>query len=100
MHIISMRRLQEFWKEHPGAETVLRAWYTHVTYAHWKHFVDVRSDFPSADQVQRLTVFNIAGNNYRLIARIEFTQQKVYIRAVLTHAEYDREGWKNDPWYN
>lgn len=100
MHIISIRRLREFWERHAQAEAVLRAWYTHVEAAQWQNFAEVRADFPSADQVQRLTVFNIAGNNYRLIARIEYAQQKVYVRAVLTHAEYDREGWKNDLWFN
>lgn len=100
MHIISVRRLKEFWERHAHAENALRAWYMHVESAQWQNFAEVRVDFPSADQVQRLTVFNISGNNYRLIARIEYAQQKVFIRAVLTHAEYDREGWKNDPWYN
>ena len=51
--------------------------------------VEVKRDFPSADQVQRFTVFNIGGNNYRLIVRIEYTPQKVYIRSVRTHAGYD-----------
>lgn len=100
MHIISLRRLREFWEKHNQAEAPLRAWFTHVEFAQWRNFAEVRADFPSADQVQRLTVFNIAGNNYRLIARIEYAQQKIYVRAVLTHAEYDREGWKNDSWLN
>lgn len=100
MHIISIRRLREFWERHTQAEAVLRAWYTRVEAAQWQNFAEVRADFPSADQVQRLTVFNIAGNNYRLIARIEYAQQKVYVLAVLTHTEYDREGWKNDPWFS
>lgn len=100
MHIISIRRLREFWQKHNQAEAALRAWYTRVQAAQWQNFAEVRADFASADQVKRLTVFNIAGNNYRLIARMEYAQQKVYVRAVLTHAEYNREGWKNDTWYN
>jgi len=60
----------------------------------------VKQDFPSADQVQRLTIFNIGGNNYRLIVRIEYAQQKVYIRSIVTHAEYDKGRWKDDPWYS
>ncbi|MEH2048916.1 type II toxin-antitoxin system HigB family toxin [Nostoc sp.] len=64
-------------------------------------FVELREMFPSADQVGKLTVFNIGGNKVRLIAAIHYNRQKVYIRAVLTHSEYDvriasrREGkWK------
>ncbi|MFN8490372.1 MAG: type II toxin-antitoxin system HigB family toxin [Caldilineaceae bacterium] len=99
MRIISFQRLREFWENQPNAEGALRAWFTHVQHARWRNFAEVRRDFASADQVKRLTVFNISGNHYRLIARIEYEQQKVFIRAVLTHAEYDREGWKNDDWY-
>lgn len=99
MHIISMRRLREFWEQHAGAESTLRAWYSHVEQTKWQNFAQVRQDFPTADLVHRLTVFNIGGNHYRLVARIEYQQQKVYIRAVMTHAEYDKGKWKNDEWY-
>ncbi|HMN27602.1 MAG TPA: type II toxin-antitoxin system HigB family toxin, partial [Caldilineaceae bacterium] len=61
--------------------------------------VELRRDFPSADQVRRLTVFDIGGNHFRLIARVEYASQRVYVRAVLTHAEYDVEKWKNDDWF-
>ncbi len=94
-----MRRLREFWEKHANAERALRTWFTHVEQAQWRNFAEVRRDFPATDQVRRLTVFNIGGNLYRLIARIEYEQQKVFIRAVLTHAEYDKEEWKDDNWY-
>lgn len=55
--------------------------------------------FPSADGVENLTVFDIGGNKYRLIALVDYEYQKVFIRAILTHAEYDKEGWKNDSWF-
>jgi mRNA interferase HigB len=100
MHFITRRRLREFWVEHPSAKRPLMAWYTQTKHAQWQSLVDVREIFPSADQVQRLTVFNIGGNKYHLITRIEYAQQKVYIRSVMTHAEYDKERWKDDPWYN
>jgi len=54
----------------------------------------LREIFPSADMVDNLVIFNIAGNKYRLIAAIHFNRQKLYIRDVLTHAEYDKERWK------
>lgn len=94
-----MRRLREFWEIHPNAESALQSWYKIVEKAEWQTFAEVRKDFPSADQVKRLTVFNIAGNKYRLVARIEFQQQRIYIRQVMTHAEYDKEKWKNDRWF-
>jgi mRNA interferase HigB len=57
-------------------------------------FADLRTLFPSADQVSNLTVFNIGGNKARLIAAIHYNRHKIYIRAVLTHDEYDRGKWK------
>lgn len=100
MRIISMRRLREFWEVHPSAELPLRAWYEKVERSTWRNFAEARSEFPAADQVKRLTVFNISGNRYRLIARIEYELQSIYIRAVLAHSEYDEEKWKNDSWFN
>jgi mRNA interferase HigB len=52
--------------------------------------------FPSADQVDHKTVFNIGGNKYRLIAAIHYNRRKVYIRAIVTHLEYDKNKWKKD----
>ncbi len=66
--------------------------------AEWHSLEDVRAVYPHADLVGRLTVFNMGGNSFRLIVRIEYERQEVYVRHVLTHAEYDREAWKNDPW--
>ena len=57
-------------------------------------FAELRATFPSADSVDNLIVFNIGGNRYRLIAAVHFNREKVYIRYVLTHAEYDRGNWK------
>ncbi|MFH7030184.1 MAG: type II toxin-antitoxin system HigB family toxin [Heteroscytonema crispum UTEX LB 1556] len=99
MHVISRSRLVEFWEKHPNAETSLRSWYKITSLAEWQSFVDLRQVFPSADQVSNLIVFNIGGNNYRLIALVDYKYQKVFIRHVLTHAEYDKEDWKNDPWH-
>ncbi|MBW4563218.1 MAG: type II toxin-antitoxin system HigB family toxin [Mojavia pulchra JT2-VF2] len=98
MHIITRSRLSEFWEKHPNAQTSLRQWYKLTSLAKWQNFVDLRQIFPSADQVGNLTIFNIGGNNYRLITLVDYKYQKVFIRHVLTHAEYDTEDWKNDPW--
>jgi mRNA-degrading endonuclease HigB of HigAB toxin-antitoxin module len=57
-------------------------------------FAELREIFPDADQVSRLTVFNIGGNKIRLISAIHYNRRKVYIRAVLTHEEYSKSRWK------
>lgn len=99
MRIITRRRLREFWQKHPRSEASLRIWYTRTSEAQWQTFIDVRRIFRSADQVGNLTVFNIGGNNYRLITLIDYKAHIVFIRHVLTHADYDKEDWKNDDWF-
>jgi mRNA interferase HigB len=94
MRVISRRTLREFIRQHPNAESSLEQWYRIVRRAGWNSLADVRRVFPHADHVGRRTVFNIAGNNYRLIARINYRGQKLYVLAVLTHGEYDKEQWK------
>ena len=99
MRVISVRRLKDFWVSHASAEVPLRAWYQVTTRATWRSLEDLRQTYPSADLVERFTVFNIGGNDFRLIARVEYQRQEIYIRHVLTHAEYDKEDWKRDPWF-
>ena len=96
MHILSLRRLREFWAEHPDAEASLRSWYRVAKQARWQRFTDVRAHYRSADQVGKFTVFNIAGNVYRLITVIHFNTGRVYVRRVLTHAAYTRGTWQDD----
>jgi len=96
MRILALRRLREFWARYPDAEASLRFWYRVVKQARWQRFMDVRARYSSADQVGKFTVFNIAGNTYRLITVIHFNTGRVYVRRVLTHAEYDRGTWKDD----
>lgn len=62
----------------------------------FKDFAELRQTFPHADIVGQLVVFNIGGNKARLIAAVHFNRGKIYIRAVLTHGEYDKGGWKNE----
>ncbi|WP_414518850.1 type II toxin-antitoxin system HigB family toxin [Nostoc sp. PCC 9305] len=99
MHIISRARLVEFWEKHSNAQTSLRLWYKLTSVAEWQNLVELRQTFPSADQVGNFTVFNISGNNYRLITLVDYKCQKVFIRHILTHAEYDKDEWKNDCWF-
>ena len=99
MHVISRRTLVTFWETHANAESALRGWFARTKRAKWQNFAELKRTFPAADQVGRLTVFNIGGNNFRLIARVEYEQQRVYVRHILTHSDYDKGTWKNDIWY-
>ena len=94
MHIITRKRLNEFAAKHPNAKPALLHWYRTLKPATVRSFVELRALFPGADQVGKLTVFNIGGNTARLIAAIHYNRQKVYIRAVLTHDEYDQGAWR------
>jgi mRNA interferase HigB len=96
MHIISKHPLQEFWLKYPDAESPLRTWHKKTKDAKWRNFAHLRENFSTADQVGDCTVFNVGGNKYRLIARVNYQTGRVYVRYVLTHAEYDRGGWKDD----
>ncbi|MGG6241915.1 type II toxin-antitoxin system HigB family toxin [Nodosilinea sp. AN01ver1] len=99
MHIITRARLAAFWEKHPDSKTSLLLWYKLTLTVRWQNLTEVRRVFPTADPVGNLTVFNIGGNKYRLITLIDYTYQKVFIRNVLTHAEYDKNNWKKDNWY-
>jgi mRNA interferase HigB len=99
MHIITERRLREFAQQHPDPGSSLSMWTTIARKAAWVSIQQVRSDWPSADPAGKLTVFNIAGNKYRLIVYIDYRSKIIFIRHVLTHAEYSKERWKRDPWY-
>ena len=94
MHIITRIRLLEFAEIHPTASAGLEHWYRIVKRTNFDSFAELRQVFPHADQVDQLTVFNISGNRYRLIVAIHYNCHRVYIRHVLTHAEYDRGEWK------
>lgn len=94
MHVITRKHLNEFAERHPDTRTALQHWYHLMKSNRFVSFSELRAAFPSADQVRKLTVFNIGGNWVRLIAAIHYNRQKVYIRAVLTHDEYDQSRWK------
>ena len=94
MNTISYRKIREFVSLHPNSASSLSSWYKILRKAKWQNIVEVREDYPHADLVGRFVVFNIAGNNFRLIAEINFESLLVLIRHILTHTEYDREKWK------
>lgn len=93
MRIISHRKLRDFYesKGREDSKIALERWYQIAEEAEWKNFSDIRVDFPNADYVgNQHYVFNIKGNNYRLIIVIKFTINRIFIRFVGTHKEYDK----------
>lgn len=99
MHVISYRRLREFGKQHADCRDVLDNWFKVASKADRSGLVEVQSVFPQAEAVGNFTVFNIKGNKYRLIVSIDYEKQLIYIKYALTHAEYDKEQWKNDLYF-
>jgi len=94
IRVLSKRRLKEFWEKHPQAQTPLLAWYAIAKARHWRSPAEVKRDFPHADNVKGLTVFNIGGNDFRLVVDIWYPGQSVYVKSVMTHSEYDKGKWK------
>ena len=97
MHVISRKKLIQFVAEDPAredAEAALDRWYRMTKRARWENFAELKADFGSADQSRNLTIFDIKGNDYRLIVEVFFDSQVVLGREILTHREYDRGLWK------
>ncbi len=90
MNVVTKRTLQAFWTDHPRAKGPLVSWYDHVRAAEWRTPQDIRNDFRSADFVgDNRVIFDIGGNNYRLVVRISYTFKQVLVKFVGTHADYD-----------
>ena len=109
MHITGRNVLNKFAQKHPNDRSALNRWYNLVRQGTFNSFADLRKIFPYVDQIkvrksrfnqppkdEIWTVFNIGGNNVRLIASIQYAanEQKVTIDKILTHAEYDKGRWK------
>jgi mRNA interferase HigB len=92
VNVISKTALRDFWNAHPEAESSLLEWYKVMQRIRCNHLNDLHSVFPSADYVRKkdleLTVFNVGGNNYRIICGISYRTQTVFIKYVLSHREY------------
>jgi mRNA interferase HigB len=94
LHVIGRKRLWEAAERHADLTGPLDVWHRIAKRAEWKSLREVRRIFPSADAVGRFTVFNIKGNEYRLITEINYRTGRIFLRHVLTHEEYSKEGWK------
>ena len=91
MRIIAIRTLREFWGRHPSAQKPLQAWYADTKQAHWKNPNDIKKAYRNASVVaNNRVVFNIKGNDYRLVVAINYDFEIIYVRFIGTHKEYDR----------
>jgi len=91
LRVISIKTLRTFWEKHADSQQQLKAWYQEAEKAIWKNSNELKAEYPSASILEDNRIcFNIKGNHYRLIVRINFTHQMMWIRFVGTHAEYDK----------
>lgn len=91
MRVISKKALRDFWIQHPDCEQQLKSWFKEAEVAEWKNPNHIKKDYPSANVLEdNRIVFNIKGNNYRLIIRINYSYKMIWIRFVGTHAQYNK----------
>lgn len=94
MNVISRRGLFEKAQKYSDARSALQVWFDTAVEADWRSLEDVRESFPATDMVGPLAIFNIKGNTYRLIVRMVFQYRRIYVKELLTHAEYAKGRWK------
>ena len=94
MKLISNKMLREFAELHPAADQPLQDLRRLIEHGTYSNFAQPKATFASVDKVGERHVFNVGGNKYRLIAAIAFQAQLVWVKAVLTHAQYDKGEWK------
>jgi len=94
MRIIAESRLKRLALEHGDCTKQVAEWIRIVRAAQWQNLAEVRQTYPHADSVNDRTVFNIKGNDYRLIVGIDYRRSLIFVKHLLTHADYDRGSWK------
>jgi len=94
MQVIHWGRARAFIQTNSRAEKALKDWRTAVQEAAWRNFPEIKQTFNSADWVDGKVIFDIRNNDYRLIAIVGFTEQRVYIKQIMTHSEYDEGNWR------
>ena len=91
MRIVALATLRDFWNRHPDAEIPLRSWYTLASRSDWRRPADVKAAYRNASVVaNNRIVFNVKGNDYRLIAAVHYNRGMMFVRFVGTHREYDK----------
>lgn len=94
MRVISKKPLREFWERHPESRSLLEGWFKRAHQVTVASFTELRQTFGSVDYVDGFTIFDVGGNRYRIAAVIHYDKQRVYVRQVMTHTEYDRNDWR------
>jgi mRNA interferase HigB len=95
VNVVAQKTLRAFWEKHPDAAVPLKAWYRTCRRTQWRDLSDIREVYPHADRVGKCTVFNIGGNKYRLVVKIEYGIKTIFIKAVMTHSKYSKGGWED-----
>jgi mRNA interferase HigB len=91
LRVIAKKTLRDFWERHPDSEQQLKSWYQETLKAVWKEPAEIKVEYPSASfLIDNRVVFNIKGNHFRLIVKINYDYQMLWIRFIGTHAEYDK----------
>jgi mRNA interferase HigB len=96
MRIVSRKAIRDAAASHGEWRASLNAWYKIAKNADWKSFADVRNSWKNSDVVGRFVVFDISHNRCRLIATIKYKWKMVYVRRILSHADYDEMEWQNE----
>ncbi len=94
MRVISKKPLREFWELHPESRPMLEGWFRKVCRTEAWSFPALQQTFRSADYVDGFTIFDVGGNRYRIAAVIHYDKQRLYVKEVMTHADYDRNAWR------
>lgn len=90
MRVIAVKNLRDFWELHPSAEAPLKAWLADAKAANWRSPADIKTRYANASVLKcRRVVFNVKGNDYRLIAAVAYQFEAIYIKFVGTHNQYD-----------
>lgn len=94
MRVISKRPIRNFWECHPESKSALEEWFHKANQLSATSFSDLRKSFGSADYVNGYTLFDVSGNKYRIATVIHYDKQRLYVRQVMTRAEYDKNDWR------
>jgi mRNA interferase HigB len=94
MRVISKRPIREFWERHPESRFALEEWFRKVEQTAAPSFPELKKTFNSVDYFDGYTSFDVGGNKHRIATVIHYDKQRLYIRQVMTHADYDRNNWR------
>ncbi len=99
MHLIAITNLRKEAGAYSDVKKQIESWYAVVKKANWQNLEQVKQTYKDTEAVGNFTVFNLKGNKYRLIVGMDYQNQIVYYKYLLTHAEYNKNKWKNDPYF-